>query len=147
MSSAQTLGVTSFSAILGIVIARLRKDAGIGQDALAKKLNITASTLSRMENGESAITIDQLYTASKALEVEPHKIIKAVEEMEASLNKVGIRSVVEKSELLNTTRAVFKGASLSAIGSVGAVGAVLGVAAKELKAWRDDKSLKNEALK
>lgn len=136
MNEEKTIGLTSFTAILGSVISNLRKKQGVGQDALARKLNITASTLSRMENGESSITVDQLYALSSALEIKPHQIIQAAEKFEEALRQAGISSVAEKSELLETTHAVFKGASLALI--AGPIGSAISEglkAAKDFKGW------------
>lgn len=118
MIDSNRVGTTSFPAVLGTVIANLRKEMDIGQSELALKLGITASTLSRIENGESAMTIDQLYVASEAFGVKPHQLLAAAEEVEEGLQKTGVDAVGERSKLANSNSkggaytTILKGASL-----------------------------------
>lgn len=119
MNDKNRIGVTSFPAVLGTVIANLRKELAIGQTELAQKIGITASTLSRIENGESAMTIDQLYMTCNFLGVKPHKLLAAAEEVEEGLHNSGVEAVREQAKLSRLQSksdtfapAVLKGASL-----------------------------------
>ncbi len=67
MSSDNLKPATTYPAIVGRILVGLRKDAGIGQDELAESIGITQSTLSRVERGESALTVDQLARAANML--------------------------------------------------------------------------------
>lgn len=58
-------------------IRRLRKDRGISQDELAARIgeNITGATISRLESGRMALTLDWMVQIAPALEVSVHELI------------------------------------------------------------------------
>jgi transcriptional regulator with XRE-family HTH domain len=57
----------SFSALVGFVIVSIRKEKLLEQGAIAQELGITQASYSRLENGKSALSVDQLYAVSKVL--------------------------------------------------------------------------------
>lgn len=57
----------SFSALVGFVIVSIRKEKLLEQGAIAQKMGITQASYSRLENGKSALSVDQLYAVSKVL--------------------------------------------------------------------------------
>lgn len=81
MSSDQT----TFSAVLGVVLANLRKVKGIEQGEMAKKMGVSQASYSRLESGKSSFSVDQLYLAAQALEIDgpelTHRLNKAVEQL------------------------------------------------------------------
>lgn len=62
---------TTYPAIIGRVFGELRAKAGMTQVALADAVGITNSTWSRIERGESALSMDQFVVAARALKVLP----------------------------------------------------------------------------
>lgn len=152
MSKNNRIGITSFPAVLGTVISNQRKAMNIGQSELANKLGVTASTLSRIENGESAMTIDQLYLVSEAFSMKPHQLLAAAEELEEGLKKAGVDAVGERSKLDDSNSkegsyvTVLKGASLLpfALPILGPIGAILAAAIAINKAKLDAKSSKDD---
>jgi transcriptional regulator with XRE-family HTH domain len=76
----------------GARLAKLRKDAGVSQVALAKKLGITQSVISRFELGKRRMHDDVIAAAAKALGITPNDIFgigpcKPIKPEEASLSK------------------------------------------------------------
>lgn len=59
----------SFSALVGFVIVSIRKEKLLEQGAIAQKMGITQASYSRLENGKSTLSVDQLYAVSKVLEI------------------------------------------------------------------------------
>jgi transcriptional regulator with XRE-family HTH domain len=57
----------SFSALVGFVIVSIRKEKLLEQATIAQKMGITQASYSRLENGKSALSVDQLYAVSKVL--------------------------------------------------------------------------------
>ena len=62
----------------------------MSQSDLADAVGLTISTWSRIESGESALTIEQLAQAAQALNLEPSGLLRAVEEKIAELSSKGI---------------------------------------------------------
>lgn len=87
MSNDNLKPATTYQAIVGRILVGLRKNAGIGQDQLAEAIEITQSTLSRVERGESALTVEQLARAAQRLGDKASHILSmadtAVEELSA----------------------------------------------------------------
>lgn len=59
---------------VGLALRAIRKNLELDQTAIATAVGVTQSTWSRIENGESALNIDQLEAAAIALDVEPEEI-------------------------------------------------------------------------
>lgn len=58
-------------------IAQKRKERGLSQDALSKKLGITITQLSRLENGKSSMTQTRMQQIADVLEVKPQELYLA----------------------------------------------------------------------
>lgn len=81
---------TTFPAITGRILVNLRKNGGIGQDELAEAIGITQSTLSRVERGESALTVDQLAKAARKLGIKASKILDLADDAVDEISAQGI---------------------------------------------------------
>ena len=57
----------SLSALVGFVLVSTRKEKLHEQGVIAQKMGITQASYSRLENGKSALSVDQLYAVSKVL--------------------------------------------------------------------------------
>lgn len=98
--------VTTSSAVLGQVLARLRQSKGIKQNDLAARLGLGTSTWSRVENGDAFLSVEQLMAAAKALDMTPASIMNLVEKVEKHLEsnsikinrKISATGLVEKIE-------------------------------------------------
>lgn len=76
MSSSKMTPATTYPILIGRVLMQLRKDHGTDQAALAAAVGVTQSTWSRIERGESALSIEQLALAADKLNVAPSQISK-----------------------------------------------------------------------
>lgn len=81
---------TSYPAIIGRILEYLRKEAGLDQDVIAKRLGLTQSAWSRIERGQSGISMEQLLRVSDVLGTEPHKIIADADSASLKLKEDGI---------------------------------------------------------
>ncbi|WP_028834317.1 MULTISPECIES: helix-turn-helix domain-containing protein [unclassified Pseudoalteromonas] len=79
--------LTSFSSVLGVVIANKRKGLGIEQTDLSKALGLTQASYSRLESGKSTFSVDQMFICSKAMNVSVLDIIADVEKTVKNLEK------------------------------------------------------------
>jgi transcriptional regulator with XRE-family HTH domain len=59
----------------GMKIKFLREGLSLTQQELAFRANIDIRTVQRIENGESNVTINNLYALAEALNVQPHQLI------------------------------------------------------------------------
>lgn len=123
---------TTYQAIVGRVLVRIRKEIGVEQGALAKAVGVNQSTWSRIERGESTLSVEQLFLAASFLRINPSVVIL---ESEAALKSLKNQNVaVSGSKDLD--KRVAQGVAL--IG-VGALGALIGAAAsRRTKKPEDD---------
>ncbi len=98
MSSANLKPATTYPAIVGRILVDLRKRAGIGQDVVAGAMGITQSTLSRVERGESALTVEQLARAANSLDLNASAVLAKAESAVLELNAQGIEVSFERSK-------------------------------------------------
>ncbi len=85
-------GVTNYAAIVGIILSSLRKEKGLSQSELAQHLDLNVSTWSRIENGLSALTVEQLAVVSERLGVTPSAILQLAETKAVELRDKGIET-------------------------------------------------------
>lgn len=88
---AKVEAVTTTAAVLGAVLATIRNEAGLKQSDVADHVGIGASTWSRIEKGESTISVEQLKLAAKALAVTPSYILGMAEIAEKDIALRGVR--------------------------------------------------------
>lgn len=86
----ETASVTTSAAILGAVLARLRKERGLTQEELGKEAGVGASTWSRIEQGESQLSTEQLRAAAKKLGVSAAFVLGKAEEIEEEFKAKGV---------------------------------------------------------
>ncbi|XZG69878.1 helix-turn-helix domain-containing protein [Chitinibacteraceae bacterium HSL-7] len=87
--------ITTHPAILGAVLTTLRTRGCFTQTDLAQQLELTASTWSRIEKGESSLSVEQLRKAAGVLGTTPAQILMLADSATAQLIDKGI-TVVER---------------------------------------------------
>lgn len=112
------LAVVAYPALVGAVLAGIRKEKGLSQAEVAEAVAIGVSTWSRIENGESALSIEQLAGAADRLGIAPSSVLQAVEEKIALLRKKNVGTVPARADAQVAT----------ALGSIPIVGASLAAA-------------------
>ncbi len=96
MASSSLKPATTSSAVVGRVIAELRDLRNLKQGELANAVGVTQSTWSKIENGRSSITVDQLLRAATALQFRAHDVLAMTEDSIQNLQRNGI--AVEQTE-------------------------------------------------
>lgn len=89
-------GSTTYPALVGNVLAQLRKERGIGQAEFGALVGIGQSTWSRIEKGESALTIEQLAKAAAQLDLAPHELLAVVDGAVDNLQDQGIETLLDR---------------------------------------------------
>ena len=82
---------TTYSAIVGSVLARHRAELGLDQRAFAARLSISQATWSRIERGLSSITAAQLSEVSDSLDLHPNEIVAEADYITQQLITNGVR--------------------------------------------------------
>lgn len=88
----------SYGALVGQVIFRHRKRSRLDQDDLAKALGISQSAYSRLEKGESGMTLAQFRAISLRLGLDPNALLREADIYEARLRSSGV-TITEEKEL------------------------------------------------
>lgn len=81
---------TTYGAIVGSILERERSALKLTQSDVADAVGIGTSTWSRIEKGESSLSVDQLKLAASKLGLKPGKILDKAEEAEITLESRGI---------------------------------------------------------
>ncbi len=90
MSSSALPSETTYAAVVGRILAGCRETLGLEQAEVARGVGVSQSTWSRIERGESALTVDQLARATIALATTPAWILAKADEAAARLDEMGI---------------------------------------------------------
>lgn len=81
---------TSYPAIIGRILEHSRKEAGLDQKVIAEGLGLTQSAWSRIERGQSGLSMEQLLRVSSILGKKPHEIIADADQATSRLKEDGI---------------------------------------------------------
>jgi len=107
---------TTYQAVVGRVLVRMRNElADIDQKKLADSVGVNQSTWSRIERGESSLSVEQLFLAAEAMRVEPSVVLWEVQEALKDLKSQDV--VISRS----SSTKVGQGAALIGAASLGAL--------------------------
>ncbi len=81
---------TTYSAVVGRVVAMRRQRCRLDQAEIAAKVRVSQPTWSRIETGESALTVEQLALAARALRASPTEILEQADQAVAGLKRRGV---------------------------------------------------------
>lgn len=114
---------TTYSAVLGVVLANLRKRLGVDQRDMADRMGLSQASYSRLEGGKSAFSVDQMFQAATALGI-------AADELNQQLNGTVLQLQANGVEVLpqlrgSTTQAKDEGIGLGHVLAGAALGALL----------------------
>ena len=89
---------TTYQAVVGGILFKLRKKQQIDQRLLAKAIGVTQSTWSRIERGESTLSIGQLANAAEYLGVNASSVLLEVENVVKELRERGVTIKVTSAQ-------------------------------------------------
>lgn len=119
MSTSPLSPTTTWPTIVGFVLLHARSARGLHQADVAAAVGVTQSTWSRIERGESALTIDQLALAADALGTQPERLIAQAAAVRDHARSRGIKVEPARSTSDDLMIALIGAAALGAL--VGAV--------------------------
>ncbi|GIU35988.1 helix-turn-helix domain-containing protein [Shewanella schlegeliana] len=108
--------LTTYSAVLGSIIASRRKALIKEQAEIAAQLGISQASYSRLESGKSSMSTDQIFLTCNALQISPSELFMHVEKSIDSLKSNGYRVIAQtRGSLESDTGKIVVGAALGAL--------------------------------
>jgi transcriptional regulator with XRE-family HTH domain len=114
---------TSFSAVLGVVLANLRKEMRVEQGNMAERMGLSQASYSRLESGKSSFSVDQMFHAAQVLNLESNHLMHRLSTTLAHLERSGVKVVPQLRA--NATQAKEGGAEMGHFIAGATLGAVL----------------------
>jgi len=114
---------TTYSAVLGVVLANLRKQLGVDQKDMAERMGLSQASYSRLESGKSSFSVDQMFQASLALNIPGEELNRRLYTTVLQLQENGVDVVPQLRS--STTQAKEGGAGLGHVLAGAALGALL----------------------
>ncbi len=81
---------TTVQSVIGQVIVKIRKEMNFEQHQLAKAAGVNQSTWSKIERGESALSIEKLMQVAGFMQIKPSIIIIQAESVISQLKSQGV---------------------------------------------------------
>ncbi|GEM_PF-1876658 len=81
---------TTYQTVLGRLIVQKRKEKGVDQEELARRVGVSRSTWSRIEAGSSALNMDQLASAASALGISLGELMLEVDDVVRELRRQNV---------------------------------------------------------
>jgi transcriptional regulator with XRE-family HTH domain len=88
---------TTYPSIVGKVLTDLRSQRGMHQKDMASAVGITQATWSRIENGQTSVTLEHLRSAAKTMGMPPSQILAIADQTEVEAEFRGVSVVETKS--------------------------------------------------
>jgi len=85
-----------YTALVGQVLLRHRGRLGLDQNDLAKALNASQSAYSRIEQGDTTISISQLRVIARRLDIRPSAVLSEADRLAEQLRGQGVDVSDEK---------------------------------------------------
>ena len=111
---------STYQSIIGQVIVKIRKKKSIEQLTLATAVGVTQSTWSRIEQGSSTLSVEQLILVSKALDIKASEILQEAE--------IAIQNLQDQNVDITTLKDVKNNDKLGAFIGAAALGALVAAA-------------------
>jgi transcriptional regulator with XRE-family HTH domain len=119
--------VTTYAAVIGAVLVNLRNDKKLNQSDVASVVGVSSSTWSRIEKGDSSLSVDQLYLAAKALKIRPEQILELASKAEEDLPSKGIEVISWADFTSNRTLTSAVALGLLPVGGTALAAVIVGV--------------------
>jgi transcriptional regulator with XRE-family HTH domain len=88
----------TYDELLGRIIAYRREQLGLLQEPFATALGITQSAYSRLEKGQSAMTVTQLRTIAPLVRATPGKLLEETDTYALTFQRQGGELIKEKQD-------------------------------------------------
>jgi len=106
---------TTYSAIVGQVLAVERENAGFNQGVFADRIGISQATWSRIERGNSGLSIEQLARAARLLNKAPSEILQLADFVVQDLRGKNMKVEDSRKQSSNAGLLLLGGAAIAAL--------------------------------
>ena len=127
---------TTYSAILGQILKEFRKNKGMDQSHIAKEMGMNRSSWSRIESGNTMMTIQQLQKASDIFKTEANAILLEADNIASAMKDKGYKVHYDSPKEVQAKSSGSQGLAL--IGAA-ALGLLVGSLLSSNTASADDK--------
>lgn len=83
--------VTSYNIIVGRILEQRRKEKNLEQSDVASHLDISQSAWSRIERGQTTISVEHLTEVCGLFGIEPHEVLRDADKAKKGLMSKGIQ--------------------------------------------------------
>lgn len=97
--------VMPYNTLIGKILQRHRENIGKNQSEVAEVAGLTQSAYSRIESGQSPLTLAHLHAISNALEIKPDEVLKEADQIAGKLVSQNVTVPFEKPENGDNTKA------------------------------------------
>lgn len=102
---------TTYRAVLGKVLELRRKSLEWNQDEMAKRLGTSQSAWSRVETGQSNLSVEELAVVAHVLKTRPEDVLRDVQRSIEHLQKRGVMVLIGQPKAEDNTGAALLGAA------------------------------------
>ena len=131
---------TTYHSILGQILKELRKNKGMDQSDIAKKMGMNRSSWSRIESGNTMVNIHQLQKVGAILQMEANEILQKADTIANTMKDKGYTVYYDSPKEIQEKSSGSQGLAL--IGAA-ALGLFVGSILFSGNANADDKDEKN----
>lgn len=96
MSNNLPLNETTYPAIVGRILAAHREERQIEQSDIANQIGVSQSTWSRIERGETALTVEALARAAKVLGVSSSSVLDDADRAKEGLAQMDVKVLMDR---------------------------------------------------
>lgn len=119
----ETKFLTTYESVVSQTVAKLRDQKGISQAAFAEQVGLSPSTWSRIESGDSGLSIDHLKKVAEILGLKPHQLLEIADKVLEETPQLEV--VTKKKEMVTTITAASAAAGM-AVTAIPVTGLFLG---------------------
>lgn len=97
--------VMPYNMLIGKILQRHREQIGKNQSEIAEVAGLTQSAYSRIESGQSSLTLAHLHAITDALGIKPDEVLKETDQIAGKLLSQNVSVPFDKPENSDDTKA------------------------------------------
>jgi transcriptional regulator with XRE-family HTH domain len=90
--------IVTYATLVGKIVALQRESLNIKQGEIAAAIGLSQSAYSRLESGDSIMSVTQLRNVANQLGMDPNRLLRLADTYEDTLRKQGVKVISEKTD-------------------------------------------------